>query len=290
MTKSKRDIYQECTDTIIHALENDPGKWKSGLSGLLSGFPIRNNGEYYKGINVILLSISAMKNGYGSDQWLTYKQAKSIGANVKKGESGTGIIFFKVLESENANGDISKFPMIRGYTVFNADQIENLPESYTPEIVLTDWSNIDSGELLFSSSFCEVKTINQTPHYAPELDYIGLPEKAKFDSAENYYSTLAHEISHSTGHKDRLDRTGITGDRTKANYAFEELIAELSAVFVCSQIGISGNLENHASYLSHWLTAMKEDKKYIFKAASQAQKSSELILARMAKTKTNKAA
>ena len=127
MKKSKRDIYQECTDTIIQALESNPEKWQSGLSGLMSGFPIRSTGEYYKGINIILLSIAAMKNGYGSDQWLTYKQARDIDANVRKDESGTGIIFFKMLEKENSNGDIDKFPMIRGYTVFNADQIHTYP-------------------------------------------------------------------------------------------------------------------------------------------------------------------
>lgn len=292
--KQKRDYYQEITDRIIEALEANPKKWESGLADLGGDFPVRATGEYYKGINVLLLWIAAGKNGFSSNQWMTYKQAQNVGGQVKKGSKGTQVVFFKMLEVKDRNTTDpeakTKIPMLRTYTVFNADQIDDLPEKFKPVPIDQLWADIDVGEILKASSACEVKVINQTPHYAPELDYIGMPEKSKFHSADNYYRVLAHEMAHSTGHKDRLDREGITGERTKATYAFEELVAELSAVFVGEQLGIDGDLENHASYIGSWLKAMKDDKKYIFKAATAAQKASEFIMARFHKQAEQKAA
>ncbi len=168
-----------------------------------------------------------------------------------------------------------------------------MPESYhpTPALADTQWNDIATGEALSDSSQCEIKEFNKTPHYTPELDYIGIPSKSSFDTSGNYYSTLAHEMAHSTGHKSRLDRVGVSGsERTKLIYSFEELIAELSAVFTTKHLGIDGNLENHASYINSWLAAMRNDKKFIFKAASQAQKATEFILKRMAKQDELKAA
>ena len=291
MKKQNRDIYQEVTNKIIEALENNPKQWESGISGLASGMPTRANGELYKGINVLLLWCAAREHGYTGSQWMTYKQAQAVGANVRKGEKGTQVVFFKPLTIKDKDtGEEKEIPMIRYYTVFNVDQIDNLPEKYQVETVAFDWDTIEAGEALKASSACPIKTINDTPHYAPQLDYIGMPEAGKFHNAENYYRVLAHEMAHSTGHKDRLNREGITGERTKTSYAFEELVAELAAVFTCEQLGIDGDLENHASYIQSWLRAMKDDKKFVFKAATKAQKASEFILNRVDTQKQKKAA
>lgn len=288
--KQKRDLHQEITDQMIAMIEANPKAWQSGLKGFIGSIPLRHNFERYQGINVIWLSMVASSKGYGSSIWMTYKQASDLGGQVRKGEKSTLSTFSKPVSFDDKNvpkGEeprLVKYWLLRCYSVFNVDQIDGLPEKYypvKPSSADEKWANIDAGELLLKSSACEVKTINQTPHYAPELDFIGIPEKSVFSTANNFYATLAHEMGHSTGHKSRLDR--VLQNRDKKAYAFEELIAELSAIFTCTRLGIDGDTENHASYLKSWLRHLKDDKKFIFQASAQAQRVSDWLLARVDK-------
>lgn len=289
MTKQtkKSDVYEIITNQIIEAIEANPKRWQSGLNLLSAGIPTRHQtGEAYRGINHLILSMFATINGYSSPYWFTFKQVQELNTRLidAKGK-GVKVVFFQMRKIEDkSTGEEKEIPTYRYYTVFNGDHVENLPSKYQP--IDHDGNHIDpilNGELLYQSSACEIKTMDsKTPHYSPTLDYIGIPDITRFDTAENYYTTLAHEIVHSTGHSSRLDRFK-KGPESKADYAFEELIAELGAVFVCSQLDIHGELENHAAYLKSWLQHMKNDKRFIFKAASAAQKAADFILERFEK-------
>lgn len=264
--------YAELTKEVIKALDT-PKVWESGLSGIASSMPVNSKGNYYSGINIILLWIAAEQKGFAANKWMTYKQAKEQNANVKKGERGTKIIFFKKWEKENKEGEKETIPVMRVYTVFNIEQIEGLKIETVEQF--ETWEAIEHGENLLSSSECKIQTANVTPCYMPSKDLIKLPAKTNFNTAENFYTTLAHEMVHSTMHKSRLDRKA---EKNKEGYAFEELIAELGAVFTCAKLGIKGDIENHASYLKSWLKAMQNDVKYIFKAATAASKASDYLL------------
>lgn len=273
--KKKFDLYEEITNKIVSAMES-ADKWESGIHGLESGMPRNARGNYYSGVNILLLWMSASEHGFTSNKWMTYKQAKEKGGQVRKGEKGTMVIFYKTWEKENQEtGLTEQIPVMRYYTVFNLDQIDGIEDNEKPSINVNEWDNIDIGDKLAESSECKIMTENCVPCYIPSMDIIKLPSKTQFDTPENYYTTLAHEMAHSTGHKSRLDRLN---DKNKRGYAFEELVAELSAVFTCSTLGIEGKLENHASYIKSWLKAMQDDKKYIFKAATLASKATEYLL------------
>ena len=272
----KNDTYEEITNRIIDAMTSDH-KWESGISGIAKDMPRNARGNYYSGINILLLWMSSGQQGFTSNVWMTYKQASEKGAQVRKGEKGTGIIFYKMLDKKSDTGEVTgRVPLLRTYTVFNTDQIDGLPEA--APVAEFEWDAIEAGERLLKSSVCEVVTENVTPCYIPSRDMIKLPAREQFHTAENYYATLAHEMGHSTGHKTRLDRLE---DKSRRGYAYEELIAELSAVFTCSRLGIDGHTENHASYLKSWLKAMESDKKYIFQAATAASKATEWLLDRI---------
>lgn len=270
---SKVDIYQDVTDRILEAMESGDTNWLkpfAASSGMPTNAVTRNE---YRGINVLLLGLL---NPFQSSEWASYKQWQTKGANVRKGEKGTRIVFFKQLEKENQDtGKIDRIPLIRYSTVFNADQVDGY-ESNT----------VDLPDLTKRLANCDayidalnIKFGHGSPCYIPSKDTICMPERSAFignqdgTPTEHYYSTLFHEVTHWTGHKSRLDRLD---DRSREGYAFEELIAELGAAYQCRIFGI--DLEpraDHAKYIGGWLTALKNDKKFIFKAAASAQKAIE---------------
>ena len=266
----KVDIYKDVTDRILTAMESGDTNWLkpfTASTGMPTNGVTRNE---YRGINVLLLGLL---NPFQSNEWASYKQWQTKGANVRKGEKGTRIVFFKQLEKENKDtGKIDRIPLLRYSTVFNADQIDGYESSAVDLPDLTDRlancdSYIDSLNIVFR---------NGSPCYIPSQDAICMPERSAFTGnqdgtpTEHYYSTLFHEVTHWTGHKSRLDRLS---DRSREGYAFEELIAELGAAYQCRIFGI--DLEpraDHAKYLGGWLKALKDDKRFIFKAAAAAQK------------------
>lgn len=275
------DVHQQITDTLIAKMEEGVLPWRqewTGSTGIMQ-LPRRVTGETYQGINVLLLWIAAAEKGFAADQWMTFNQAKKLGANVRKGERGTKIVFYKTLEIEDENGEDRKIPMARTFTVFNVEQIDNLPAEYTPaprETVDTGARGLADLDAFFQATGAAIAIDGQQPHYRPSSDSIHMPAVSTFTTAAAYYATLAHELVHWTGHKSRLDRFG---ENTKPAYAFEELVAELGACFLCASLGLAPDLDNSAAYLASWLRALKDDKRFIFRAAAAAQKATDFLLA-----------
>jgi len=284
MKKQKRDIYQDVTNKIISSLENGVMPWycpwdKTGENG----FPENHKtGDHYKGINIVLFWIEQQEKGYSSSSWLTYKQAKELGGQVKKGEKGTTGIFYKMLERESerindqGNKELDYIPMIKSFSVFNLDQIDGLEIPKTAE--REEFKPISEAEKLIKATGIKIHKSGLKAFYRPSTDDITMPNRDRFLSAEDYYATLFHEISHATKHQSRCNRKPYETNIKKGAYAFEELIAEMGAAFTMASTKISGEIQNHASYIDSWLSVLKEDKRAIFKAASQAQKAHEWII------------
>ncbi|WP_394213503.1 ArdC family protein [Enterovibrio calviensis] len=275
----KTDFYQQITNQIITALENGVKPWvcpweRSRFNGLPYSLQSQKT---YSGINVLLLWGAAAEHGYSSPAWLTYKQAKSLGGQVRKGEKGTQIVFYKTLEKETDNGDKEKIPMLRTFTVFNLDQIDDIasPEA-TEKHGGGGFDALDYVEGFVASTGAIVNERGDRAFFSPSQDQITMPDRERFNQANDYYATLLHELAHWTGHKSRLDRKG--GKRFgDSDYAFEELVAELGAAFMCADLGISGDVQ-HESYIASWLDRLKDDKRFIFKAASAASKAHQLCV------------
>lgn len=289
----KFDTYQDVTNAIIAKIEDGVMPWRAEWSGGPMLAPKRVTGEEYRGINVVLLWMRAAEAGFSNPSWMTFKQAKTLGAQVRKGEKATRIVFYKTLKIEGGEGeDDRNIPMLRTYSVFNADQIDGLPEKFahTPATP-TPAANRDAAkERALLSCGADVREGGNRAFYSPSSDTVQMPEFHLFENATGYLATLAHELCHWTGHKTRLDRKQ-TGSHKSQSYAFEELIAELGAAFVGARLGIAGeHFENHAAYLGSWAKALKDDKRAIFRAASAAQAAADMVLADAGEIATHAAA
>ncbi len=265
----KNDIYQDITDKIIKQLKAGVPPWHKPWAGAAS-LPRRATGESYRGINILILLMEQR----ASEHWLTFKQAKSLGGCVRKGEKGTRIVFYKTLQiDDEKTGKEKTVPVIRSYSVFNAEQIDGLPSQFAPQPAVA----INQGERYQPADVFIAKTCAKIEHggaqacYRPNQDDIKLPEFAAFESAQSYYSIALHELTHWTGHPTRCNRNLKTARGLK-NYAKEELTAELGAAFLCAALGLSAAPRpDHAAYIASWLEALKNDKKFIFQSASLAQ-------------------
>jgi antirestriction protein ArdC len=242
--------------------------------------------------------------GYSCPYWVTFKQAKGyrapsqkaemLGAfaadaegnvrgkpHVRKGEKGTKIIFWKMLRKEEDDGKIRSFPLLRQYTVFNLEQCENILIPETEGQCSNNDDPIPACEgIVAGYPLPHPERQPGKPSYAPFLDIVHMPPMESFEGAEEYYSTLFHELAHSTGHRDRLDRdmmrTPVFGSE---DYSKEELVAEFTASFLCSEAGIGPRvLENQAAYIDNWRKVLKGDPKMVVQAAQRAQKAAEYIL------------
>lgn len=268
--KTKRDIEQNITDTIIAALETGVKPWARDWGLSIGGMPLRHCGKPYRGINVLILAMTPFSNPY----WMTFKQAKEYGACVRKGEKSTAITFFKSLNiQDKATGEDKTIPLLRSYAVFNADQIDGLPERFYPKpIILNTEQRQANAESFIAATQAEIRHGGNNAYFSPSLDFIQVPDFASFETGEGYYSTLLHELTHWTGHASRLNRNLKDGFGTK-DYCREELTAEIGAAYLCAHTGVSNEPRaDHAEYLAGWLTILKEDKKAIFRAAALAQK------------------
>lgn len=274
---------QRVTDSIIAALENGTAPWRQSWIGGGNQVPTRSNGEPYRGINVLLLMISQYSGGYGANRWMTFKQAEALGGNVRKGSKSTYVIKYgtyeKKVDGEAVGDEGSKLTAgyIKGYNVFNVDQIEGLPEQYydKPEVVAghVDW-NMEL-EATLAQTGANISWSGTRAYFAPGPDHIVMPDRERFSDAEQAYATLCHELVHWTGHKDRLARD-FSGK--KEAYAYEELVAELGAAFLGSHFGFRpDHIEDHASYIASWLKVLKNDPKAIISAASKAQTATDYI-------------
>src|SRR5580692_8666430 len=297
-----RDFRQEVTDNIVQMLERGVAPWQKpwepGASAL--GIPFNPTSERaYRGGNAIHLMANGLQRGYQDPRWMTYKQAAENGWQVRRGEKGTQIEYWEAKESSSrtppstadASGDSSTVKgnkasaeksrfIHRVYTVFNAQQMDGIPPHNPKQH--TTFEAVQAGEQILNNSGANIAHDQaDRAFYSRSEDSIHLPPKEAFRDAAGYYGTALHELAHWTGHPSRLDRSTLTesyrfGD---ANYAKEELRAELASVFLAAQRGIPHNPEQHASYVNSWIGALKRDKNEIFRAARDACVATDFILA-----------
>ena len=280
-----RDPYQVITDRIIKALEAGTAPWRKPW--IADGNEPKNliSGRAYRGfLNRILLGLS----NYESPYFLTYKQAKDLGGNVRRGEKGTVVTFWKIMDREGENGKEEHIPFLKTYTVFNAlAQCEGLdgkvPDTAPPKF---EHDPIKEAEAIVAAmpKRPAISHGGGVACYMPDPDKVKMPLAERFTAREEYYSALFHELAHATGHKSRLDRGLSTCFGTHA-YSKEELVAEMTAAYLCGQAGIvDKTLDNSAAYINGWLRALQNDRRLIVGAASQAQKAADFILGQAATT------
>lgn len=279
----RQDIYTRVTDAIVSQLEQGARPWAPRWEGAaISGLPLRSNGQAYRGVNVLLLWGSAVVNGFSERRWLTFKQAQELGAHVRKGERGSTVVYAGRIEREREGQDgaeVETIPFMRGYSVFNVQQIEGLgPEWFAPPAPAKPEPPRDAAaDAAFHRAGVTICHGGGAAFYDRSADRVQMPPLAAFGSSEAYYATLAHECVHWTGHESRLARTFGKRFGDKA-YAVEELVAEMGAAFLCGALGLSAEPRaDHASYLQSWLDVLKADKRAIFTAASAAQAACDLL-------------
>jgi antirestriction protein ArdC len=278
----KRDIYAEVSARIIAELERRTAPWVKPWS-VTPGQNVPQNAvtnRPYSGCNVILLWL-ARSRGWSTPRFLTFKQAREAGGNVRKGEHGTKVYFVKQLQFKGGEGEETEtrlIPMLREYTVFNVDQCENLSDrvkSGRPMRVRNPDTRDTLADEFLRSTGADLREGQGEAYYVPSRDFISMPAFEAFQSAAHFYGTAFHEVGHWTGHKSRLDRDlrNRFGDRA---YAAEELVAELCAAFLCAEFSFDGDLR-HAGYIHHWIALLRSDRRAFFTAASKAQAAADYL-------------
>lgn len=271
-----RDDYAILTDKIVKSLEAGVKPWFAPWNGGEVSRPLRATGESYRGINVLVLWMTAEEKGYTNPYWMTYRQAQEYGAHVRKGEKGTAIVFASpVTATDKATGDERSYSIMKWYTVFNCDQIEGLPEKYHPAKPepRAEAERIETADTFFASLGMDLRHGGSRAFYNPEGDYVQLPNFEDFKTPEGYYCTEGHESVHWTKHEKRLDRDLGKKRWGDEGYAMEELVAELGSVFLAADLGIAATpRDDHASYIASWLKVLKHDKRAIISAASYAER------------------
>lgn len=273
-------VYEIITSRIIEKLEEGIIPWRKPWQSV-EGMP-KNliSKKEYRGINVFMLTVQGYENPY----WLSFKQVQELGGNVKKNEKGTPVVFWNWVNEVDDEGNEKNIPFMRYYTVYNIAQCENIDKSKIPSIpeVHNDFDHIAQCEaVIINMPNCpEIQQGKQRASYNPVSDLVSMPRFDSFDTAEGYYSTLFHEMIHSTGHASRLNRLQNNASHFgDGDYSREELVAEMGAAFLCGFTGIENiTINNSVAYIQGWLKALKDDKKLVIMAAAQAQKASDYIL------------
>ena len=295
-TQPRTDVYTRVTAKIIADLEQGVRPWQKPwnaehAAGRITR-PLRHNGTPYRGVNVLLLWCDAEEKGFNAPFWMTFKQAQELGANVRKGEHGSLVVYAdrytKTETDEHGQESEREIPFMKGYTVFNVEQIDGLPAHYTAKAAEppAPMVRIEHAEAFFAATGATVRHGGNRAFYASSQDFVQMPPRESFRDAEAYSATLAHELTHWTSHPSRLARE--LGKRFGDNaYAAEELIAEMGSAFLCADLGITPEVrEDHAAYLAHWLEVLKADSRAIFTAASQAQRAADYLHELQAKPDT----
>lgn len=284
----KTNIYQDVTNRIISELETGTRPWIKPWSAEHAAVnitrPLRSTGEAYRGINTLLLWSEATNRGYNSPYWLTFNQAKKMGAHVQKGEKGTAIVYASTIEKteENNKGESVKqtIPFMKGYTVFNAEQVADLPESWHPSVKPYESGpeRIEHAEKFVNQTGATIHEGGPKAAYSATLDLVKMPPLPAFQDAETYYTTLLHELTHWTKHPSRLDRNLGRKQWGDEGYAREELVAELGSAFLAADLGLELEpREDHAAYIGSWLQLLRDDKRAIFEAAAHAQRAADYL-------------
>lgn len=276
------DLYTTITETICAALEAGTVPWQRPWT--TTGGTPRNlvSKRPYRGVNTLLLALTP----HSSPWWLTFRQAKELGGYVRRGERSTLVVFWKLPDApdpENReNPKERRPPILRHYHVFNLEQVEGIPAP-AGALPLKEHERIARCEEIVTGmpQRPDIRPHPSQAFYSPAGDYVGMPDRAQFRSAEEYYATLLHELTHATGHACRLNRPMASAPAPfgSADYSQEELVAEFGAAFLCGHAGIFPRVaHNTAAYIANWLSVLKQDRRLLAVAAAQAQRAAEFIL------------
>lgn len=288
--KATTNIYDQITNQIIAQMETGIIPWqKPWREGAFMGCISHTSGRPYSLLNQWLL-------GGKAGEWLTFKQIQAEGGRVKKGEKASVVVFYKYLDKvekkEDEDGTIvevltGRFPVLKGYSVFHIDQTEGIAPRYANEPTEYDHEASEEAERVVAEYvqrdglrlFVEQ---SDRAYYRPSTDEVHVPRMKQYKVMEEYYSTLFHELTHSTGHEKRLNRKEIAGVAFfgDENYSKEELTAEIGAAFLCQAVGLESAkaFKNSVAYLQGWLKALRNDKKLIVAAAARAEAAAKYIL------------
>lgn len=286
--RDRVNLYDEITQKIIAQLEAGCVPWVQpwGAAAKAQLAMPRNaaTGRCYSGINVLILWGAVVEHGFAGQNWLTFRQALSLGGHVRKGELGTTVVYADRFIPQDdrrcaldAGEEVQTIHFLKRFTVFNTAQCDGLPEgvaaelqSVTPNLIAPEI------EALIKATGIDFRIGGDTAFYVPIHDYVMVPPPQAYYEPINWHRTALHELGHATGHKSRLNRD-LSGSFGSKKYAFEELVAEMSAAFCCASLGIVPTVR-HADYIGSWLNVLREDHRAIVRAASQASKAADYLL------------
>lgn len=288
----KPNAHDRVVDQIITALESAEGvppwrpRYTEGERNAATGLPLRGTGAPYRGLNVVILWITALTQGYQSRHWFTLKQANALGRMIRKGETATTVCFFDRREKTNPEtGETEEFCFLKTFRVFNAEQLTDQPDWTRPAPAAE--VNPDARDARLEGFVAATGAVldheGPPPCYLPGRDRIRVPAFATFENGDFYYGTLLHELVHWSGHASRLDRLAppdTDRGRRRQAYGYEELVAELGTCMLAARFGLSPDvLQDAAGYLKGWLELMRADKAAVIAAASAASRAADYLLA-----------
>lgn len=275
---------QDFADRIVSELETGVKPWVRPWDPEKAGGPQAPfnpvTGKHYHGVNVLILGMDLRAFESGDPRWMTYQQAQEENWQVRKGERSTTIFFAKPYEVDDADTEDGrkKIRVLKHYAVFHASQIDGIPAYKAPSIEEAPWTRPESADTILRNSGAVIRIGGDRAFYSPSTDHIQLPPECAFHGPAEFATTGLHELGHWTGHPSRLNRP-LQNRFGSAAYAMEELRAEMASAFVASIIGIPTDIPQHASYIASWIKVLKEDKREIFRAASDAQRIADMELA-----------
>lgn len=285
----RASLYDDITGKIIAELEAGRFPWVQPWGSAAVKAPLampRNaaTGRHYSGINVLILWGAVIQHGFPGQSWLTFRQALSLGGNVRRGERGTTVVYADRFTPEDekrrareAGEEAAAIPFLKRFTVFNAAQCDGLPEDVAVVAPPPPPGLIEPQvEALIRATSIDFRIGGDRAFYVPALDYVQVPPPQAYFEPINWHRTALHELGHATGHPSRLNRD-FSGSFGSKKYAFEELIAEINAAFCCASLGIAPTVR-HADYIGSWLEVLREDNRAIVRAASQASKAADWLL------------
>ena len=288
MTSDRIDVYRRVTDQIVAELEAGVRPWMQPWNAVhAAGYvsrPLRFNAVPYRGINVVLLWMSALRRHFTSPLWMTYRQAAELGGQVRRGETGSLVVYADTFTRREAGDDGEEqevaVPFLKSYSVFNSDQIDGLPPRYYAQATQPPNAaeRIEHAERFFACTGADIRHGGGSAYYVPAQDYVQMPSFREFPQCRG--------VLRDAGTRgDALDQTPIPPAREfgrqrfgDEGYAMEELVAEMGAAFLCADLGLTPDIrDDHAAYIASWLKVLKDDKRAVFTAASHAQRAADFL-------------
>jgi antirestriction protein ArdC len=287
--ESRASLYDQITGKIVAELEAGRVPWVQPWGAAAAKAPLAMpenafTARRYSGVNVLILWGAVIEHGFTGQSWLTFRQALSLGAHVRKGERGTTVVYAdrfipndQKKRAAESGEEALAIPFLKRFTVFNTDQCDELPDEVATVAPPPPPGVIEPQvEALIKATGIDFRIGGNRAFYIPSEDYVQVPPPVAYFEPINWYRTVLHELGHASGHRSRLNRD-LCGAHGSRKYAFEELIAELCAAFSCASLGIVPTVR-HADYIGSWLDVLREDNRAIVRAASQASKAADWLL------------